>query len=110
MVAPDQRAKAVSRVLAGLTIAMLVGNPLATWLGQWLSWRWAFGLVGLIALLTVVLVALFLPLDRSEERHDPMHEVRAFNRPQVWLALLIGSIASPGCSACSATWRRPCWT
>ena len=66
MVAPDQRAKAVSRVLAGLIIAMLIGNPTATWLGQWLSWRWAFGLVGMIALLTALLVVSFLSLDRSD--------------------------------------------
>jgi DHA1 family inner membrane transport protein len=96
MVAPDQRAKAVSRVLAGLTIAMLIGNPTATWLGQWLSWRWAFGLVGLIALLTVLLVAIFLPLDRSEQRNDPRRELRDFNRKQVWLALAISSVGFAG--------------
>ncbi len=96
MVAPDQRAKAVSRVLAGLTIAMLIGNPTATWLGQWLSWRWAFGLVGLIALLTVLLVAIFLPLDRSEPRNNPMRELRDFNRKPVWLALAISSIGFAG--------------
>jgi len=95
-VAPDQRAKAVSRVLAGLTIAMLIGNPTATWLGQWLSWRWAFGLVGLIALLTVLLVAIFLPLDRSEPRNNPMLELRDFNRKPVWLALAISSIGFAG--------------
>ena len=96
MVAPDQRAKAVSRVLAGLTIAMLIGNPTATWLGQWLSWRWAFGLVGLIALLTVLLVAIFLPLDRSEPRNNPMLELRDFNRKPVWLARAISSIGFAG--------------
>ena len=96
MVAPDQRAKAVSRVLAGLTIAMLIGNPTATWLGQWLSWRWAFGLVGLIALLTVLLVAIFLPLDRSEPRNNPMLELCDFNRKPVWLALAISSIGFAG--------------
>lgn len=96
MVAPDQRAKAVSRVLAGLTIAMLIGNPTATWLGQWLSWRWAFGLVGLIALLTVLLVAIFLPLNRDEPRNNPMRELRDFNRKQVWLALAISSVGFAG--------------
>ncbi|MCI0915718.1 MFS transporter [Pseudomonas stutzeri] len=96
MVPAGQRAKAVSRVLAGLTIAMLIGNPIATWLGQWLSWRWAFGLVGLIALLTVLLVAIFLPLDRNEPRNNPMRELRDFNRKPVWLALAISSIGFAG--------------
>lgn len=96
MVPADQRAKAVSRVLLGLTIAMLVGNPIATWLGQALNWRWAFGLVSLIALLTVVLLAAFLPLDRQEPRNNPMRELRDFNRKPVWLALAISSVGFAG--------------
>ncbi|MGE4408022.1 MFS transporter [Pseudomonas sp.] len=96
MVAPDKRAQAVARVLMGLTVAILIGNPLATWLGQWLSWRYAFALVGAIALLTVLLVALYLPRSQNEPRNSPLHEIRAFNRPQVWLALAISSIGFAG--------------
>lgn len=96
MVAPDKRANAVSRVMLGLTVAILVGNPLATWLGQWLSWRTAFALVGAIALLTVALVFIHLPASRQEEPSNPMREIRAFNQPQVWLALAISSIGFAG--------------
>ncbi|OEC36208.1 MFS transporter, DHA1 family, inner membrane transport protein [Pseudomonas cuatrocienegasensis] len=96
MAPPHKRAKAVSRVLMGLSIAILIGNPVATWLGQTLSWRYAFALVGLIALCTVAMVAIFLPLDRSEVRSSPLGELRAFNRAPVWLALLIGSIGFAG--------------
>ncbi len=84
MAPPHKRAKAVSRVLMGLSIAILIGNPVATWLGQSFSWRYAFALVGLIALLTMAMVAVFLPLDRSEVRSSPMSELRAFNRAPVW--------------------------
>nr|WP_150298840.1 MFS transporter [Pseudomonas profundi] len=96
MAPPNQRAKAVSRVMMGLTIALLIGNPLATWLGQLIDWRHAFTAVGIIAVLTMALVARFMPLDRQEERSDPRREIRAFNRPQVWLALGIGSIGFAG--------------
>ncbi|MFI8479563.1 MFS transporter [Pseudomonas sp. NPDC078700] len=96
MAPPHKRAKAVSRVLMGLTIAILVGNPIATWLGQLLSWRYAFAMVGLIALLTVVMVAIFMPLDKQQPRSNPLSEMRAFNRPQVWLALAISSVGFAG--------------
>ena len=96
MAAPHQRAKAVSRVLAGLTVAILIGNPLATWLGQHLSWRYAFALVGLIALTTVIMVAAFLPLDPDEPRSSPMGELRAFNRAPIWLAMGIGAVGFAG--------------
>ncbi len=93
---PDQRGKAVGRVMLGLAIALLVGNPLATWLGQVLEWRYAFGLVALIALLTVVLVARSLPPDPNEPHQDPIRELRDFNRKPVWLALAIGAIGFAG--------------
>ncbi|MFP3435206.1 MFS transporter, partial [Paraburkholderia sp. SIMBA_061] len=51
-----KRARAVGRVMLGLTIATLLGTPLATFFGQLLSWRAAFMLVGGIALLTVALL------------------------------------------------------
>ncbi|KLI98732.1 MFS transporter [Luteimonas sp. FCS-9] len=93
---PDQRGAAVSRVLLGLSIAILVGNPLATWLGQLSSWRWTFALVAAIALVTVALLARFLAPDPAEPRQSPMREMRAFNRSQVWLALAIGAIGFAG--------------
>lgn len=96
MSAPNRRAAAVSRVLMGLSVAMLVGNPLATWLGQAASWRYAFGLVAMVALLTVVLVLFFLKPDPEEPRQNPLRELRAFNQAQVWYALAIGSIGFAG--------------
>src|SRR5690606_40848278 len=63
-----KRAKAVSRVLAGLTVAILIGNPLATWLGQFMSWRYAFALVGIIAITTIAMVAIFLPADPEDRQ------------------------------------------
>ncbi|MEG1678812.1 MAG: MFS transporter, partial [Stenotrophomonas sp.] len=58
---PEQRGAAVSKVLLGLSIAILLGNPLTTWLGQQFNWRSAFVLVSLLALATVTMVARQLP-------------------------------------------------
>ncbi|GHB27946.1 MFS transporter [Salinicola rhizosphaerae] len=96
LVPPHKRAQAVSRVLSGLTIATLLGNPLATWLSQLFSWRLAFALVGAIAILTVILVFIYLPLNRQERRNSPGQELMAFRRSQVWLTLGIGAIGFAG--------------
>lgn len=93
---PEQRGRAVGLVMLGLSIALLVGNPLATWLGQVLEWRHAFGVVALIALLTVAMVARSLPPDPDEPHQDPIRELRDFNRKPVWLALGIGAIGFAG--------------
>ncbi|WP_240612371.1 MFS transporter [Salinicola lusitanus] len=96
LVPPHKRAQAVSRVMSGLTIAMLIGNPLATWLSQMMSWRLAFAMVGGIAVLAVVLVFIYLPLNRQEKRNSPMQELTALKRSQVWLTLGVGAIGFAG--------------
>lgn len=93
---PDQRGKAVSRVMIGLTLAVLLGNPVATWLGQSISWRYAFALVSGLSVLTVILIVLFVPLFKHQVRSNPLRELKDFNRRQVWLALAIGSTGFAG--------------
>ncbi|MBP2262166.1 DHA1 family inner membrane transport protein [Pseudomonas sp. BP8] len=96
MVPSNQRAGAVARVMMGLTLAMLLGNPVATVLGQLFGWRSAFVLVGLIALATIALVWRFVPQRDDEARSDPRKELQAFRLPQVWMALAIASIGFAG--------------
>ena len=96
MVPNHKRAGAVARVMMGLTLAMLLGNPIATFLGQYLGWRSAFALVSVIALLTIALVWQFVPHRHDEQRSDPRKELRAFTKPQVWMALSIGAIGFAG--------------
>jgi DHA1 family inner membrane transport protein len=93
---PDARGRAVSLVMLGLTLAILVGTPLATWTGQLVSWRWAFAAVSLISLVTVALIAWSLPAGVDGPRERPLDELRAFNRLPVWQALLIGAIGFAG--------------
>lgn len=92
----EQRGTAVSRVLLGLSVAILVGNPLATWLGQVSSWRWTFGLVSGLSLLTAACVWRLLAHAPVEAGQTPMRELRAFNRSQVWFALAIGAVGFSG--------------
>ncbi len=93
---PEQRGAAVSRVLLGLSIAILVGNPLATWLGQLSNWRWTFALVAVLAVLTAAGVARLLAPEPAPAGQTPMRELRAFNRAQVWFSLAIGAVGFAG--------------
>lgn len=93
---PEQRGAAVGRVMLGLSISLLVGNPLATWLGQSVGWRWAFAVVSVIALATVAMTMRVLPPGMHAPRPDALRELRDFNRKPVWLALGIGAIGFAG--------------
>jgi len=96
MVPIHRRARAVGRVMLGLTIATLVGTPIATLLGQLLDWRAAFMMVGGLGALTVLLIGLFLPKDRVANGASIMRELGALVRVQVWLTLGIAAVGFGG--------------
>ncbi|MBS1691162.1 MAG: MFS transporter [Actinobacteria bacterium] len=97
LMGPANRAKAVAHVLSGLTIATVLGVPIASWLGQALGWRSAFGLVVVIGVITVTALWFWLP-ERLRAMHvtSPLTELGALKRVQVWLALGVGMIGFGG--------------
>jgi DHA1 family inner membrane transport protein len=96
LVPPERRTQAVSRVLLGLTVATIIGVPLANWLGQAVGWRWGFAVVMVLALSCAVMFAIFAPADRPDATASPLRELGALRRPQVWLTLGIGAIGFGG--------------
>ncbi|MBF9194477.1 MFS transporter [Microvirga sp. BT290] len=96
LVPPNKRTQAVARVMLGLTVATLLGTPVATFFGQVVSWRIAFAAVGFMGALTVLLIWLFLPKDKVQEGASPMRELGAFKRKQVWFTLGIGAVGFGG--------------
>jgi DHA1 family inner membrane transport protein len=96
MVPVHKRARAVGRVMLGLTIATLLGTPLATFFGQSLDWRVAFTTVGVIGVVTVALIWYYVPRDQVAEGASFMRELGAFKRPQVLLTLAIAAVGYGG--------------
>lgn len=96
LVPPGRRAQAVAQVMSGLTIATVIGVPAANWMGQALGWRWGFGVVAVLALLTAVLVAAYAPRDKGNSKASPMRELGALRDRQVLLTLLTGAIGFGG--------------
>ena len=96
LVSATERARAVGRMMLGLTGATLAGVPLATWIGQMLGWRAAFVLVGAIGVLTCALIFSWVPRDAPIEGASPARELSALGRKQVWLTLGVGSVGFGG--------------
>ncbi|ARO29377.1 major facilitator superfamily protein [Rhizobium sp. NXC14] len=96
MVPIHRRARAVGRVMLGLTVATLLGTPLTTLFGQSLDWQVAFLSVGVVGLLTVALIWVYVPKDRVSEEASFSRELGAFRRPQVWLTLGIAAVGYGG--------------
>jgi DHA1 family inner membrane transport protein len=96
IVPTSQRTQAVGRVLLGLTVATIIGVPLATWLGQAFGWRWTFAIVAVLAVSSALLIASYAPRDVPDSTASPLRELGALARSQVWLTLAIGAIGFGG--------------
>jgi MFS transporter, DHA1 family, inner membrane transport protein len=96
LVPTGQRAQAAGRVLLGLTVAMIVGVPVANGIGQAFGWRWGFGIVAALALACAASIAIVAPPDRPAIGASPMRELDALRSSQVWLTLATGAIGFGG--------------
>ncbi|MFZ5959066.1 MFS transporter [Pseudomonas knackmussii] len=96
VVPPHRRTVAVGRMFLGLTVATIVGVPLANWLSQAVGWRWSFALVAALGVTTMLCVRLFAPYSPAEADASPLRELGALKRGQVWLTLGIGAIGFGG--------------
>ncbi len=96
LVPSERRTQAVGRVLLGLTVATIVGVPLANWVGQMFGWRWGFGIVAALALSCAALIALWAPREAPSAGASPLRELGALKRSQVWLTLATGAIGFGG--------------
>jgi DHA1 family chloramphenicol resistance protein-like MFS transporter len=83
---PDARAKAMSILAGGLTVATIVGLPAGTLLGQHLGWRSAFWAVAVLSAVAIAGVVATIPRGRTENAPQLRNELRSMANPQLWLA------------------------
>jgi MFS transporter, DHA1 family, inner membrane transport protein len=95
--APEGRkGRAVASVMLGLSVANVVGVPLATWLGQVAGWRAAYALAAVLAVATAALVLAFVPSVPADRDATGRRELAAFRSSQVWLTLGAGAVGFGG--------------
>jgi DHA1 family inner membrane transport protein len=101
LVGRGERAKAVSLMFLGLTLANVIGVPLGTLLGQQVGWRATFGVVAVIGLVAIAAIAKLVPHQGKPAAEASLrNELGAFKRPQVHLALAIVTFGLGGVFAC----------
>nr|WP_182534760.1 MFS transporter [Fontibacillus solani] len=94
LVRPDKRAGAVSIMMAGLTIANIIGVPLGTFIGQHMGWRASFGAIAIMGVIALIGIALFIPQIKQDEPISLATQIRSLLRPKLLLFLLIGALGN----------------
>ncbi|MEW5353289.1 MFS transporter [Streptomyces sp. 16-176A] len=90
LVPPERKARSVSLMFLGLTVANIAGVPAATLMGQHLGWRATFLGVAAIGLAAIAALAALVPADRADAAPSAglRGELAALRPLPVWLALL----------------------
>lgn len=91
-----KQAQAISLMFAGLTVANLLVVPLGTYIGHHYSWRYTFGIVAFIGLLTLLFIKLWLPALPAGSKGDIRKEIQIFKSMEVWLIIMVTAIGTGG--------------
>ncbi len=94
LVPPERRAGAVAAMFMGLTIANVVGVPLATWAGEHLGWRASFWGIAGLGVTTMTALRLTLPALPADEGGSAIAELRVLTRGRVLGALALTVVGS----------------
>ncbi|PBB29637.1 MFS transporter [Mesorhizobium sp. WSM3882] len=94
LVPRNKRASAIALMFAGLTLSNILGVPSGTVLGEAFGWRATFFAVVGIGLVSVAAIAWLVPSDVAEPSGGLLAELRVLGKLQVWLAMVIASLAS----------------
>ncbi|KAB1645084.1 MFS transporter [Gulosibacter chungangensis] len=96
LLGPGMQARGVAFALSGLTVANVVGVPLATWVGQSVSWRWIFVAIAVLFVLAAAVLKTVLPTVPGDPGTSIRSELKAFTRPRFWLVIAVGMIGFGG--------------
>ncbi|KAA1062591.1 MFS transporter AraJ [Enterobacter mori] len=82
---PGKVAVAVAGMIAGMTVANLVGVPLGTWLGHEYSWRYTFFLIAAFDVLVILSVLLWVPTLHDKSEIKLTAQFHFLKKPEPWL-------------------------
>lgn len=94
LVAPEKRASAVAAMFMGLTLANVIGVPLAPWIGETFGWRTAFGAITVWGLITMAALRFALPDITHAGGGNMFAELGVLKRREVLIALALTAIGS----------------
>lgn len=83
-----KEAQAVSMMVTGQTVANMIGVPAGTLMAESMSWRLAFGILAAWAVLTIALVACWVPFVAPVKDAGIAGQFRFLTKPGPWLVLL----------------------
>lgn len=64
---PEKRGSAIGTILMGTSLALVVGLPLGTLIGEYMGWRWIFAILGIITIIPIIAIVKAIPKMSGQE-------------------------------------------
>lgn len=109
LVPAHKQASAIAFVFTGLTLAMVLGMPMGTLIGQSWGWRASFLVVTAISVVSLIGTIALIPRDRGHQPASYRASLRPFANPRLWVAMAATAIGFGGLFA-SFTYIEPLLT
>ncbi|TCC61085.1 MFS transporter [Kribbella pittospori] len=91
-----KQASTVAKLVFGMNLAMILGAPLGTWIGEAFGWRATFGAITACCAVGLLLVARLVPGDQPVTRSRAFGEFTVFRNQDLVLAIAITAVANIG--------------
>ena len=92
IVGPGHGGKAFALVMTGLTVATVIGSPLATFLGQNLGWRNTYLAVAGLAAFAFLALWIWVPQTEALRGGSVVQELGSLRRPAVWAMMIVAAL------------------
>lgn len=92
IVGPGHAGKAFALVMTGLTVATIIGSPLATFLGQTVGWRNTYFTVAGVAALAFLALWTWVPRTEALHGGPVVQELTSLRKPAVWATMLVAAL------------------
>ncbi|WP_427006853.1 MFS transporter [Pseudarthrobacter sp. H2] len=87
--APEHAGRALAVASIGTPIGLAVGTPFGSWLGTTFDWRWSFGVLSLLTIITAILAATVVPDAAGQRAASRVPLIRVFAIPGVAVILAV---------------------
>ncbi|MDD2213255.1 MAG: MFS transporter [Oscillospiraceae bacterium] len=93
---PAQKARIVSYVFSGFSIASVFGVPLGTWISAQAGWRAAFAAITVLSVLTLLLCLLALPREVRSQVTGIKGQLKIFTDRRIQIGILLPLFSAAG--------------
>ncbi|ENB2047517.1 MFS transporter [Vibrio sp. Vb5032] len=97
LVSKEKAASAIAIMFTGLTVALVTGVPLGTWIGQTFGWQTTFLIVAILGIIALIGSALLVPSNLKQPPATKLSsQVKVLTQPRLLLVYAITALGYGG--------------